>query len=107
MKVRLKKNTYHGKYGVLTTGEVIDVDSVTGERWQKRGLAEMVEKPEPPKVVKPEKVEPEPFEEVIEDDGPELEEMTVNELRELARAENVPGLWSMSKAELVNALRGE
>lgn len=105
MKVKLLKNTYDGKHGVLTKGDVIEVDSVTKDRWTKRGLAEVV-KDEPVKQVveKVESIEPP---DVLEDDGPELEEMTINELRELARAENMPGLWSMNKAQLVDALRGE
>ena len=41
----------------------------------------------------------------VQDEGIEFEEMTVNELRELAKAEGMTGIYSKSKAELIEALR--
>ena len=50
-------------------------------------------------------VEAEQVEEVKQDEGIQFEEMTVNELRELAKAEGMTGIYGKSKAELIEALR--
>ena len=39
------------------------------------------------------------------DTGPDLDELTVDELREMAREQDVPRYYEMRKAELVEALR--
>ncbi len=50
-------------------------------------------------------VEEEP-QEVPDDQGPELQEMNIKELRELAKAEGVPRYSVLSKDELIKALGG-
>ena len=111
MKVKmLKTNWPH------LNGDVAEVKKDVAERWVKRGIAEEVHpvktlpKPvkkrgKPVEIVEqtPTVVEPD----VIEDDGPELEEMTINELRDLARKEGVEGIWSKNKDALIVALKGE
>ncbi len=56
--------------------------------------------------VKAEPVKEKPVKENPEEEGIEFEDMTILELRDLARAEGITGIYSKSKAELIDALKG-
>ena len=47
------------------------------------------------------------IQEPIEDEGLEFEEMTVNELRDLAKAEGLAGIYRKNKQEIIETLRGQ
>ena len=74
--------------------------SVTGFNRRRRELAELERQSE----AWPSQGQEIEEEQEVQDEGIELEEMTVNELRELAKAENHTGIYSKSKAELVELL---
>ena len=75
--------------------------SVTGFNRRRRELAELERESE---TRPPERQEAKEEPEEAKDEGIELEEMTVNELRELAKAEKYTGIYGKSKAELVELL---
>ena len=75
--------------------------SVTGFNRRRRELAELERQSE---ARPPERQEVEAEPEEVKDEGVNLEEMTINELRELAKAGNHTGIYSKNKAELVELL---
>ena len=80
--------------------------SVTGFNRRRRELAkqEALKYERQSETRPPERQEVKEEPEEAKDEGIELEEMTVNELRELAKAENHTGIYGKSKAELVELL---
>ncbi len=127
MKVKMLKTTYDSHYGFLDAGQEYTVNDIVGERWVSKKIATEVKnsgrspvktntkrptvKKELARVEEKATVETPPPEEettITETyDGPEFEEMTVRELRELAKAENVAGVYGKNKAELISVLRGD
>ena len=77
--VKIVKNT-NSAYGYLQIGDLQDVDKQTADRWIEHGIAVLVE---------PKRKEP------------DYSDMTLKELREIAKAKEVDKYYKLSKTELV------
>lgn len=121
MRVRMLKDNWPYRRGGTVT-----VKDEVANRWIARNIAEQVvvrrgRKAEPgdaegPKVeTELESVEPqvedeqvgveEVEEEVTDDEGPDLADLSIHELRRLAKEEGVEGTWRMTKKALIEAVR--
>ena len=117
MRVRMLKDNWPYRRGGTVT-----VKDEIGDRWIAKNIAEQVvvrrgRKTEPrnaegPKAeTKLESVEPAveekqtEVEEVKSDEGPELEDLSINELRGLAKEKGIEGTWRMTKKTLIQTLR--
>lgn len=81
---------------LVRPGDVIHVEEIMAKRWEKSGLAKIVGKPEKPKAEKPAELKPET--KTVEET-----ELTVAELRDIARDNGLP-MWG-TKAEITERLK--
>ena len=98
--MRMLRGTFSGRYGFLDRGDEREVDDETGRRWARRRIAEVIGDGRKALQGDPQghAAQTQP--------GEGLAEKTRNELVKLAAAAKVAGYGHMTKAQLIEALRG-
>jgi len=94
VKVEILKATFWGE--PLNVGDEIDIDNTIAQRWINKGIAKPLEEVPPSQ---------KGTEGSADDNNKPLDEMSYNELRELAKENEIPGYSKMNKEALLGALQ--